>query len=570
MGASTASLRLLTGCGASGYPRAMILIISTFIGGLGFFLLAVSMITNGLKLAAGDALRSILASYTETRLRGVASGVLVTGVVQSSSAVTVATIGFVNAGLLTLSQSLGVVYGANIGTTMTGWIVAAVGFSFKIEALALPLIGVGMLARMLRPESRLASLGEALAGFGLFFIGVDLLRDAFETFSQSIDVASFAPQGGIGVTLYVLLGFFMTLVTQSSSAAIAITLTAATGGVLGLNAAAAMVIGANVGTTSTAAFAVIGATANARRVAAVHVVFNLLTGLVALLLLPVLLWVVRSTGTVLGLQDLPAVSLALFHTVFNVLGVLVMWPLTDRLATFLSARFTTETERLARPQCLDRNVKATPVLAMDALTLELNRVTRLVRALTAGEINVEGVPHRSFGEQQQGLRALIDAIEQFVTELEMEQLPGSYRGNLPLVLRITGYLDETLGLVRGLDEHRTDIETIMRPPVEGAIADYQAAVVAHIGQCDSESEAFSLGALDASYEDLRAQWHELKSVLLEAAAARSVPVNPLNSALEGLRSYLKMAEQLTKTAERLSTLGVSSDHGTSPAEAAAE
>ena len=141
----------------------------------------------------------------------------------------------------------------------------------------------------------------------------------------------------------------------------------------------------------------------------------------------------------------------------------------------------------------------------------------------------------------------------------MEQLPGSHRGNLPLVLRITGYLDETLGLVRGLDEHRTDIETIMRPPVEGAIADYQAAVVTHIGQCDAESEAFSMGALDASYEDLRAQWHELKSVLLDAAAARSVPVNPLNSALEGLRSYLKMAEQLTKTAERLSTLGVSSD-----------
>ena len=132
----------------------MLLILGTFVGGLGFFLLAVSMITNGLKLAAGDALRTTLASSTRTRLRGIASGVLVTGLVQSSSAVTVATIGFVNAGLLTLNQSLGVVYGANIGTTMTGWIVAAVGFSFKIEALALPLIGVGMMMRMLKTAGR--------------------------------------------------------------------------------------------------------------------------------------------------------------------------------------------------------------------------------------------------------------------------------------------------------------------------------------------------------------------------------------------------------------------------------
>ena len=198
----------------------MLLILGTFIGGLGFFLLAVSMITNGLRLAAGDALRRILASSTETRFRGVAYGVLVTAVVQSSSAVIVATIGFVNAGLLKLPQSLGVVYGANIGCTMTGWIVAAVRFSFKVEALALPMIGLGMLARMLRPYSRPAPLGEALAGFGLFFIGVDLLRDAFESFSQNVDVAGFAPQGGLGMLIYMALGFVMTVVTQSSSAAI--------------------------------------------------------------------------------------------------------------------------------------------------------------------------------------------------------------------------------------------------------------------------------------------------------------------------------------------------------------
>lgn len=540
----------------------MLLILGTFIGGLGFFLLAVSMITDGLKLAAGAALRNILASSTETRLRGVGSGVLVTGIVQSSSAVTVATIGFVNAGLLTLNQSLGVVYGANIGTTMTGWIVAAVGFSFKVEALALPLIGVGMLTRMLRPNSRLAPLGEALAGFGLFFIGVDLLRDAFEGFSQNVDVAGFAPQGGLGIVLYLLLGFLMTVVTQSSSAAIAITLTAATGGVLGINAAAAMVIGANVGTTSTAAFVVIGATANARRVAAVHVIFNLLTGAVALLLLPVLMLIVRSTGDLLGLDDIPAVSLALFHTVFNVLGVMLMWPLTDRLSAYLAGRFTTEEEKLARPAFLDRNVMATPVLAMDALGLELNRLAGLVRELVQSAVSDS---HSDGATQAHGLRALIDAIEQFITDLEMEQLPGSQKGSLPIALRVIGYLEETIGLVLDLEAHSTDIRAVRVAPVAESIGDFEAQVVAQIGRSAEVSE-IGIAELEQGYEDLRDQWHELKNTLLTAAASRQVPIRPLNSSLEGLRSYLKMAEQLTKAAERLHVLRLSAEE---PAEAPA-
>ena len=182
----------------------MLILAGTFLGGLGLFLLAVGLITDGLKLAAGRALRSILASSTSTRLRGVASGVLVTAIVQSSSA---AIIGFVNAGLVSLSLALGIVYGANIGTTMTGWIVAAVGFNFKVDAFALPMIGVGMALRLLRPDTRLAAFGQAFAGFGLFFIGVDVLRDAFETFATRVDVASFAPHDGFGLLLYVLLDY---------------------------------------------------------------------------------------------------------------------------------------------------------------------------------------------------------------------------------------------------------------------------------------------------------------------------------------------------------------------------
>ena len=147
--------------------------IGMLAGGIGLFLLAVRMITDGLKLAAGGKLRDLLGHWTYTHTRGIFTGLAVTALVQSSSAVTVATIGFVNAGLLSLYQSLGVIYGANIGTTMTGWLVSLVGFNIKIEAFALPLIGIGMLLRLARGSSRLGSLGEALAGFGLFFVGID-------------------------------------------------------------------------------------------------------------------------------------------------------------------------------------------------------------------------------------------------------------------------------------------------------------------------------------------------------------------------------------------------------------
>ena len=260
-------------------------------GGLGLFMLAVSMITDGLKAAAGHALRDMLGKWTRSHAHGVATGLLITAIVQSSSAVTVAIIGFVNAGLITMHKAIGIIYGSNIGTTITGWLVAIVGFKINV--------------------------------------------DAFDGLVATIDLNKFVVEGVAAVFIYMAIGFLMTVLTQSSSATIAITLTAATGGVLGIYAAAAMVIGANVGTTSTAAVAVIGATSNAKRVASAHIIFNIFTGVVALTMLPVLFWVVQNTTQLLGLEEIPAVTLALFHTTFNVFGVLLMFPFTRRMAIFL-------------------------------------------------------------------------------------------------------------------------------------------------------------------------------------------------------------------------------------------
>tara|TARA_Y100001001_G_scaffold2129_1_gene2544 strand:- start:17545 stop:18381 length:837 start_codon:yes stop_codon:yes gene_type:complete len=203
--------------------------IFQILGGLALFLLAMEMMTDGLKSAAGHQLRHLLGHWTKTPLRGLAAGFLITGIVQHSGAVTVATIGFVNAGLLNLAQSLGIIFGSNIGTTMTAWLVSLVGFGFDIEAMALPLLAAGMGVKMISRNPRNRSLGQAFAGFALFFLGLSILKSSLETLAGGLD-SDVLVGAGYGLPAFVLIGFLATVLTQSSSASLAIVLTAAAGG----------------------------------------------------------------------------------------------------------------------------------------------------------------------------------------------------------------------------------------------------------------------------------------------------------------------------------------------------
>ena len=185
--------------------------IGMLTGGLGLFLLAVKMITDGLKLAAGRTLLGFLSKWTRSPAHGIFTGLTITAIVQSSSAVTVATIGFINAGLINLYQALGIVLGTNIGTTMTAWLVAIIGFKIKVEVFALPMIGIGVFMQFISGNTRRASLGMALAGFGLFFLGIDVLKDAFEGMATTLDLKQFTVEGVAGVLLYLGIGFFFQL-----------------------------------------------------------------------------------------------------------------------------------------------------------------------------------------------------------------------------------------------------------------------------------------------------------------------------------------------------------------------
>lgn len=530
----------------------MLVALGTLAGGLGLFLLGVSMITDGLKLAAGNALRDILGRSTRTTWNGIRSGFLLSSMVQSSSAVTIATIGFVNAGLLGVHQALGIVLGATVGTTTTGWLVAAVGFQFKISTFAMPMVGVGMVMRLAGASSRVGALGEALAGFGLFFIAIDFLRTAFEGVSSSVDLASLAPAGFAGLMLYVLAGMVMTMLTQSSSATVALTLTALSGGLIVFPVAAAMVIGATVGTTSTSGLAVIGATPNAKRVAAGHVCINTFSALVGICILPAVLWFsARDTWV----HDYPALAIACFHTTLNVLGVLLMRPMIGRLSRWLEGRFVSQAEEIGRPQYLDSNVMASPSLAMDAFRLELERMAELTRHHAIESFKNVGPPGKALQQQHDGLRQLARHVENSVAKLETDRLSSAIAKQLPLILRIANYIDEAVAQAHDNANSDADVEQLLKTSVQDDIVAFEEAVVSLIEKTDNRSPEFSAESVEQSYQDLRMRFRALKTTLLEASVAGRIPVRCMNPAIDSLRMMLRVAERSTRIAVRLTELG---------------
>jgi len=389
----------------------------TFAGGIGLFLLGMRLMSDGLKVAAGSALRDLLARATGSPLRALGSGALITALVQSSSAVIFATIGFVNAGLLTLAQAVGVIVGANLGTTLTSWIVAVAGFNIDLRVLAMPAIALGMGA-WIGGRGRGIALGQALVGFGVFFLGLDVLKGAFAGADALFALTTQAGEGVAQILLFTGVGIVLTLLMQSSSAALAVTLTAAAGGMLPLPAAAAMVIGANVGTTSTAVFATLGATAAARRTAAAHVVFNLVAATASLIVLPWILALAMVLADALGLGDQPPSVLALVHTMSNLLGVVLIWPFMNPLVGFLEARFVRREIDPAVPRHLDDTVLATPRLAIDALALELARIgatahqmarTALNHAASAHDLAADDAVIEALGEAAIGFTSAVNS-----------------------------------------------------------------------------------------------------------------------------------------------------------------
>ena len=353
----------------------------SILGGVGLFLLGMTVMTSGLKTLAGPAMRSVLGKAAATPLRGAFWGAMVTLLVQSSSATIMTTIGLVSAGLLTFPQGLGLVLGANVGTTGTGWLIALIGVRVSLTAAALPMIFVGALIKLLG-HGRVSAAGAALAGFALVLFGLTTLQQGMGGLAEQLHPADLpavlgAPgvgwgSGSLAVIMLVGVGLVMTSVMQSSTAAIAVTLSAYFAGAVGLDQACALIIGQNIGTATSSAMAAIGASSTAKRLALAYILVKLIAAAIALVLFPLVIpLLTRASSTIDGVT-----LLAGYHTAYNVVGVAVVMPLMGKFTQFVERILPERGSPLTR--CLDPSALATPIIAVEAVR---RTVARTVVAL---------------------------------------------------------------------------------------------------------------------------------------------------------------------------------------------
>src|SRR5215472_12186605 len=385
------------------------------LGGVGFFLLGMTVMTAGLKALAGSALRAVLSKAAATPLRGSFWGALVTLLVQSSSATTMTTIALVSAGLLTFPQGLGLVFGANVGTTGTGWLVALIGVRVSLTAAALPMIFVGALIKLLA-SGRTSGAGAALAGFGLVLFGLTTLQQGMGGLADRLHPADLPAvlagpdvgwwRGMFGALVLVALGLVMTALMQSSTAAIAVTLSAYHAGAVGLDQGCALIIGQNIGTATSSALAAIGASTTAKRLAIAYVLFKVIAAAIALALFPMVTpLLVRASQAVDGVT-----LLAAYHTAYNVVGVLVLLPLVHPFTRLVERILPERGSPLTRG--LDPSALATPIVAVEAVRRTIARA--LVAVCGSVEAVLAAAPRRQPAPAKGAVSVLgaVDALRQ--------------------------------------------------------------------------------------------------------------------------------------------------------------
>lgn len=451
-----------------------VVFILKILGSLGVFLYGMKVMSEGIQRTAGDRMRRIMATMTSNRFAGVGTGLVTTGLIQSSSATTVMVVSFVNAGLLTLVESIGVIMGANLGTTLTAWIIATIG-KFSLSKIAIPIIGIGLPIFFIG-KNKWKSFGEVLIGFGLLFYGLSLLKDSVpdvKSMLESTDVAvqaqamklqsfieMFSGKGFLSVIVFLFLGVVLTLVVQSSSAAMAITVTLAIQGWIGFEESAAIVLGENIGTTVTAWLASIGTSVNARRAARAHFLFNVLGVIWMLILFGVFTDMVDKLGDALPDSfrtekhdsDI-GFKLAIFHSLFNLTNILLLIgfvPLIARIVTrWVKESDTDPKSDGPRLQFISQsmlNLGELNIPEAEKATLELAMITS---DMFEGYREVFRNPEKDLGEEVARLKQLEDDadvlthdITEYLVRTSAAEIGAENARSVSRMLRIASELEE--------------------------------------------------------------------------------------------------------------------------------
>lgn len=404
--------------------------------GVAIFLFGMLSMDEGFRAFTGGTLERLLSVSTNRLWKSVSFGVFSTTLVQSSSLISVITISFLSSGLLQLSQGIGIILGANIGTTTGAWLVAAVGLKVKISAYAMPMLMVGIVLVMQSHKS-LKGIGHILTGLGFLFLGIFFMKEGFDAFRSAIDLTAYAVEGWQGLLLFTFFGLLATVIMQSSHATLVLIITALASQQITYENAIALAIGANIGTTVTAVIGAIGSNAAGRQLAAAHLVFNGITALVALVFIQQLIASVEFLSGLFGIGATDyTLKLSLFHTIFNVLGVALILPFVHKLASLLRKLISDDRrQQLTLPvhrkdmrsdevetQFLSKGVMAHPDTAVKAILSETGRLWDNAIAVISYSLYL----NRSDIESEQKIDLAVIRVDTNAEKTDVEELYGRY------------------------------------------------------------------------------------------------------------------------------------------------
>ncbi|WP_044101823.1 Na/Pi cotransporter family protein [Neolewinella persica] len=344
--------------------------------GVAILLFGMIMLEEGFNAFVQGPLQKLLRRVTDKLYKSLGLGFITTAFLQSSSLISVITISFLSAGLIELHAGIGIIFGANLGTTATAWLVSIFGLNIKVSALAMPMLAFGILF-VFQKTKNLKGIGYILAGLGFFFLGIHFMKQGFDVYQDSINLADYSMPGFWGLIIYTFIGIIITLILQSSSAAMALILTALAVGQITYNNSLALAIGANVGTTITAIVGSLTSNVEGKRLAGAHLIFNLVTGLIALVFIGPFGQLVDFISSSTGIApDNYPIKLSIFHTVFNLTGVIVMVPFVNPLVKGLTKMFVEKkkVDKIEHPVYLNQSVLAYPQTALRALLNESKRL----------------------------------------------------------------------------------------------------------------------------------------------------------------------------------------------------
>jgi len=469
--------------------------IFLLIGGLGFFFFGMQIMSEGLKQIAGERLRTILNTVTKLPIIGILVGAVVTCLMQSSSATTVMAVGFVNAGLLMLKQAIAVVMGANIGTTFTAWLVSSMSV-FKITQYALPLVGIGFAMNSLGSTKNIKFWGRVIMGFGILFIGLGFMKDAFEPLKDSQQIKEIFVSFSHNPILGVLVGIIFTVLLQSSSATIAIVQVLAFNGLISFHAAIPLILGDNIGTTITAQLAAMGTNVNARRTAMAHTIFNVI-GVSYMLFFLYNGWFERSIHFLIpGSVTLKNIMfyIAVSHSFFNVFNTLLFLPFIgtlEKLSVWLVPKKKDAID--IAPQYLEKHLLDTPSIAIEQARRETSRMLGIAQEAVSSAVkgffgnNLSSL--KKIHEREQAVDNLQSAITQYLVEVSQRTLTEDQSEELPVLIH-------SVNDVERIGDHSENIAELVERRVEKKLP--------------ITSEAM---------KELTLMWNELHSMMIEAAIA---------------------------------------------------